>query len=197
MPLVSPLPVDHDPELAELAKFFHGTLGLVPNSVLTMQRRPAIARAFIEMNRAVMTNAGRVTSEQKRLIALLASTASGCRYCQAHAALAAGRFGATDERLQAIWTYRDSALFTDAEKAAFDFAVAAAGVPNAVDDAIQQSLRRHWDDGEIVEIAGVVALFGFLNRWNDSMATPLETAAATVASRHLAGHGWTPGKHGG
>ncbi len=195
MPLVTPLPADHDPELAELAKFFHGTLGLIPNSVLTMQRRPEIAKAFIAMNRAVMTNRGRVTSEQKRLIGLLASTASGCRYCQAHTALAAIRFGADNARLDAIWQYRGSDLFTDAEKAAFDFAVAAATVPGGVDEPVQAALRRHWDDGEIVEILGVIALFGFLNRWNDSMGTELEADAVAVGNRHLAAHGWSAGKH--
>ncbi|WP_262984200.1 hypothetical protein [Colwellia hornerae] len=34
-----------------------------------MQRRPAIAKAFINLNMAVMANEGRVTAEQKRLIA--------------------------------------------------------------------------------------------------------------------------------
>lgn len=77
MPLIPSLPAEHDPEVAELARFFHETLGFVPRSVLTMQRRPAIARAFIGLNRAVMSNEGRVTSEQKRLIGLLASTAAG------------------------------------------------------------------------------------------------------------------------
>jgi hypothetical protein len=39
-----------------------------------------------------------------------------------------------------------------------------------------ENLRRnHWDEGEIVEILGVIALFGYLNRWNDSMGTSLET----------------------
>ena len=68
MPLVAPLPSDHDPEIARLAKFFEQTLGFAPNSVLTMMRRPAIARAFTELNRAVMENQGRVTSELKRLV---------------------------------------------------------------------------------------------------------------------------------
>jgi alkylhydroperoxidase family enzyme len=59
------------------------------------------------------------------------------------------------------------------EKAAMDFASAAASVPNAVTDELIVQLRQHWDDGQIVEIMAVIALFGFLNRWNDSMATPL------------------------
>ncbi len=195
MPLVEPLPSDQDAGVAELAKFFFETLGFVPNSVLTMQRRPAIARAFIELNRAVMRNEGRVTSEQKRLVGLLASTTAGCRYCQAHTALAATRYGATDQRLDQIWNFGSSDVFTAAERAAFKFSVAAASIPNAVTPAIDAELRAHWDAGEIVEILGVISLFGFLNRWNDSMATVLEPGARSAAETHLASHGWSAAKH--
>lgn len=195
MPLVDPLPTDHDPELAELVTFFHGTLGVVPNSVRTMQRRPRIARAFIELNKAVMEVHGRVTSELKRLIGYMASHAAGCRYCQAHTILAAERFGATPERLADIWTYRASPHFTEAEKAAFDFALAAAAVPNTVTPEIAAALKAHWSDDEIVEILGVIALFGFLNRWNDSMGTTLEQVGLSAGTRHLGRDGWTAGKH--
>jgi uncharacterized peroxidase-related enzyme len=195
MPLVAPLPTDHSEEVAELARFFFETLGFVPNSVLTMQRRPAIAKAFINLNKAVMENHGRVTSEQKRLIGYLASQAAGCRYCQAHTALAAKRYGASNGRIAAIWDYQASPLFSEAEKAAFDFALAAASVPNAVTPEIGKALRSHWDEGEIVEILGVISLFGFLNRWNDSMATSLESGAEEIGQTHLAGTGWSKGKH--
>lgn len=112
---------------------------MVPNSVLTMQRRPAIARAFTELNKAVMENGGRVTAEQKRLIGYVASHAAGCCYCEAHTILAAERFGASPERLRDVWDYQKSPHFTDAERAAFDFALAAARVPNAVTPEIQQA----------------------------------------------------------
>ena len=93
MPLVTPLNPDHDLETKELAEFFNETLGFCPNSVLTMQRRPAISKAFINLNKAVMANEGRVTSALKRLIAWVSSNATGCRYCQAHAIRAAERYG--------------------------------------------------------------------------------------------------------
>ena len=195
MPLVVPLAPGTSPEVDALAAFFNETLGFCPNSVLTMQRRPAVAAAFINLNKAVMANQGRVTSEQKRLIGYLASMTAGCRYCQAHTTLAAERYGATKERLDAIWDYPASSCFTEAERAAFDFAIAASSVPNAVTPEIAEALRRHWDDGEIVEILGVVALFGFLNRWNDSMATTLEEGAAAIGERRLARAGWNRGKH--
>lgn len=200
MPLVSPLPTDHDPEIAELAKFFNTTLGFAPNSVLTMMRRPALAQAFTALNRAVMHNQGRVTSELKRLVGHVASRVAGCRYCEAHTIRAAERFGAEacsdPRRLDEVWQFRSSPLFTPAERAALEFACAAASQPGAVTPEIGAELRRHWDEGEIVELTGVVALFGFLNRWNDAMATDLEAPAAADGQRWLAPRGWTAGKHG-
>ena len=89
MALVTPLSADHDLETKELAEFFNETLGFCPNSVLTMQRRPAISKAFINLNIAVMANEGRVTSALKRMIAWVSSNSTGCRYCQAHAIRAA------------------------------------------------------------------------------------------------------------
>jgi uncharacterized peroxidase-related enzyme len=200
MPLVHPLPADHDPEVEALARFFNTTLGFAPNSVLTMMYRPALARAFTELNRAVMTNEGRVTSEFKRLLGHVASRVAGCRYCEAHTIRAAARFGSAEgtaaQRLDEVWQFRTSTLFTPAERAALEFVAAAANVPGAVTPEIGTELRRHWDEGEIVEITGVVALFGFLNRWNDAMATELEAPAAEDGRRWLAAHGWSAGKHG-
>lgn len=195
MALVAPLSPDHDSEVAELAKFFNETLGFCPNSVLTMQIRPEIARAFINLNKAVMANDGRVTAEQKRLIGYITSANTGCRYCEAHTILAAERYGGSDERLKHIWQFRLSDLYTDAEKAAFEFALAASSVPNAVDDAISANLKEHWDDGEVVEILGVISLFGYLNHWNDSMGTTMEAGAVAAGKEHLTHNGWQVGKH--
>jgi len=195
MPLITPLPPDHDAEVAELSRFFNETLGFCPNSVLTMQRRPAIAKAFIALNMAVMENRGRVTSDLKRLIGYLASLTAGCQYCQAHTIRAAERYGASEDKLHHIWEYRSHPAFSEAERAALDFAVAASSIPNGVDDAVSDQLRRHWDEGEVVEILGVVSLFGYLNRWNDSMGTSLEPPAQDDGRRFLGVHGWTGGKH--
>lgn len=195
MPLVEPLPADADAEVRELAKFFNETLGFCPNSVLTMQVRPGIAKAFIQLNTAVMENHGRVTSALKRLIGFVASRVAGCNYCQAHTIRAAERYNADDEQLTNIWDYQSHPAFSEAERVALDFAVAAAMIPNGVDKALHGRLHEHWDDGEIVEILGVIALFGFLNRWNDSMGTKLEAGAAESAEHWLKSQGWDRGKH--
>ena len=195
MALVTPLSADHDDTTKELAAFFNETLGFCPNSVLTMQRRPAISQAFINLNKAVMANDGRVGSSLKRMIAWVSSNATGCRYCQAHAIRAAERYGAEKEQLDNIWDYRTHEAFSEAERAALDFSLQASQVPNTVDAAIKQRLYTYWDEGEIVEMLGVISLFGYLNRWNDSMGTTIEEGAVQSGKQHLGKHGWEEGKH--
>jgi uncharacterized peroxidase-related enzyme len=197
MPLVQPLDSNHDSETKELAEFFNETLGFCPNSVLTMQHRPAISKAFINLNKAVMTNEGRVTSALKRMIAWVSSNATGCRYCQAHAIRAAERYGAAQEQLDNIWEYRTHPAFSEAERAALDFSLQASQVPNNVDAEIKERLYRNWNEGEIVEMLGVISLFGYLNRWNDSMGTSIEDGAVESGDQYLGKHGWKKGKHDG
>jgi uncharacterized peroxidase-related enzyme len=162
--LVTPLSAEHSLETKELAEFFKETLGFCSNSVLTMQRRPAIFKAFINLNKAVMANEGRVTSALKRMIAWVSSNATGCRYCQAHAIRAAEHYGAEKEQLDNIWQYKIHTGFSEAERAALDFSLAASMVPNAVDAKIKETLYKYWNEGEIVEMLGVISLFGYLNR---------------------------------
>lgn len=194
-PLVHPLDRNATDEAEVMAKFYEETLGFTPNSLFTMMHRPRIANAFVEMNQAVMENKGRVTSALKRLIAYLSSMTTGCRYCEAHAIRAAERYGSEADKMNHIWDYKTYPAFSEAERAAFDLSIAASSVPNAVDDEIAENMRKHWDDGEIVEILGVIALFGYLNRWNDSMGTQLEEPAAEDGVKFLGKKNWTIGKH--
>ena len=120
---------------------------------------------------------------------------AGCRYCEAHAIRAAERYGSEQDRLNHIWEYQTYPAFTEGERAIFDLAIAASMVPNAVTDEVAENMRKLWDDGEIVEILGVIALFGYLNRWNDSMGTQLEDPAADDGNKYLAKKGWSRGKH--
>ncbi|HID68769.1 MAG TPA: carboxymuconolactone decarboxylase family protein [Roseibacterium sp.] len=197
MALVRPLDENEiEPNLRKNVQFFKGPLGVIPNSVRTMAHRSPIAQAFTDLNVAVMTDYGAVTPEFKRLLGYVSSFASGCLYCQAHMILASERFNASEERLNDVFDFEASAHYSEAEKAALAFAHGATQVPNAVTPEIGERLRAHWDEGQIVEIMGVVALFGFLNRWNDSMGSALEELPASKGEARLSGAtGWNVGKH--
>ena len=113
----------------------------------------------------------------------------------AHTAGASLRLGVDEKKLAAVWEYRTSPLYAEAERVALDFALAAAAQPNEVTDDLFGKMKQHWTENQIVEIVGVIALFGWLNRFNDTMATPLEEEPIHVAEKHIARHGWKLGKH--
>lgn len=135
-----------------------------------------------------------VPTELKDLIAHVASNAAGCRYCQAHTALTAHRNGVAIEKLQKVWEFHSCDLFSDKEKAALHFALAAGSTPNQVTPEHHTALKQYFTDAQIVEIVATIAIFGFLNRWNDSMATPLEAKPLQFAQQYLSAN-WEIGKH--
>ena len=194
MPLIKPLSNIEDKETQELVTFFNETLGFCPNSVLTMQKKPHLAQAFVNLNKAVMDNAGSISSEFKRIIAYISSNTAGCRYCQAHTIRAAERYGGEKERLEQAWDFENSSLFSEAEKVALRFTIAASSVPVNTSQELEQLLQHHWDETDILEIMSVIALFGYLNRWNDVMGTSLEKDAKDSAESLLQNH-WDIGKH--
>lgn len=195
MPRLAPLSPEATPELKESFQQYRRSLGFVPNSVLIMQRRPKVVKALAQLAAAVWDPESTVELGFKRLLAHVASRAHGCQYCMAHTAGAARKLGVSDDKLAAVWEYRSSPFYSAAERVALDYALAAASVPNDVTDELFAELRRHWDEGQIVEITAVISLFGFMNRWNDSMATPLEEEPVEVGERFLAAHGWSAAKH--
>ena len=74
-------------------------------------------------------------------------------------------------------------------------ALAAGAAPNDVTDEMFAQMRKRWTEEQIVEIVGTIATFGFLNRWSDTMAEPLEAEPIEVGEKLLAPRGWSVGKH--
>ena len=192
---LDPLPPQHSPELKDQFDSFFKSLGFVPNSVLTMQRKPKLVKAFVAMQGAIWDPESKVDRGFKRLVAHVASRAAHDDYSMAHTASGALHFGIDEAKLRDAWSFRDSKLYSDAEKAALEFAVAAGSVPNAVTDALFAKLRAHWSEEQIVEILAAVAMAGFLARWNTTMATPLEAEPLEVGEKYLAPRGWTATAH--
>ncbi len=81
----------------------------------------------------------------------------------------ARRHGWTEEQIRDLADFEKRSDFTEAEKAALRFAERMTRDPHSVDDALWSELRKHFDEGEIVEIAAAVGLFNYFNRFNDAL----------------------------
>jgi len=170
-------------------------MGFVPNSMLIMSRDPELLAAFAELSAIIVIRPRRLDPGLKALIMYVVSRSAGCQYCVAHSANLAASHAIPVRKIAEVWRFEKSPEFNDVERTALRFAKAAGQVPNAVTDDDFTELRRHFDEDQILEMVAVVAFLGFLNRWNDTLATPLEAKPRNFAERHLTAAGWTVGKH--
>ncbi len=135
--------------------------------------------------------------ELNLMVFTMSSLASGCRHCQAHGAYGLDRLGVPVEKVQSLWSYATSEQFDARERAALDFAVASGSVPSSVDAGHHAALREHFSDEEARSLLGVVAVGGFMNRYNDALATVTDKESADWAEVNLGPLGWEIGKHVG
>ena len=193
---VTPLTTE---ELLEAAPFLSAMqeAGItIPTSFHVLGHRPKVLEAFQPFFGSIMRE-GDVPAGLKQLIAHVVSRSADCLYCQAHTGHFAHTLAnETYDRVEAVWAFETSELFSNAERAALRLARDAGLVPNASSDAHFEELSRHWSESEIVEIVSVISMFGFLNRFNDTLANELEPDAVEFSESHLAASGWTVGDHG-
>jgi len=182
-------------ELADELALATAAMGFEPNSLKIMAHRPDILRGFLALSAAVLGPDTALAPDLRQMIAHVASTAAGCNYCQAHTAHGAHERGVADEKIAALWSYETDPQFSEAERAALALAQAGASHPNVARQAHFDALQKHYSDAEICEIVAVIATFGFLNRWNDTLATALEDSPLAYAESHLVGNGWKPERH--
>jgi len=171
-------------------------MGFTPNSLKIMARSPGLLQGFMMLSLSLMGPGATLDPQLRQMIANITSSAAGCNYCQAHTAHGAERLGLSPEKIEALWSYQTSEHFSAAERAALSLAQAAGSVPNAASDTHFDELKEHFSEDQIAEIVGVISYFGFLNRWNDTLATPLEESPLAFAEAHLAQSGWKVGNHG-
>jgi len=176
-------------EFEELFNLVESFMGYLPNAHLTMSERPELLKAFSGLAGAVFQSDG-LDAGTKQLIALASSLSAGCKYCQAHTSHGAERAGIEEKKIADILNYSGSEEFSDSEKAVLDLAFAAGKVPNNSNQEHFDNLSKYYSKKEIVDIVSVISLFGFLNRWNDTLGTALEEVPENFVNDRLKPLGW-------
>ena len=160
-----------------------------------MARRPGLLKGLAGLMGYMFGPELSIDAGLRQMIGYMASYGAGCRYCQAHTSHGAEKFGVSADKIADLWRFEDSDLFEPDEKTALAFALTAGQVPNGVTDSHYDALAEHYSAEQIIDITAIVAMFGFLNRWNDTVGTQLEDAPAAFAASALEGSGWEIGKH--
>jgi uncharacterized peroxidase-related enzyme len=180
-------------DFMDFEELFNGVesfMGYLPNAYLSMAEQPALLSAFSGLAASIFQSEG-IDIQTKQLIALASSLSSGCKYCQAHTSHGAERAGMENEKIVDILNYVESTKYSDKEKAVLDLSFAAGKTPNQSTQKHFDNLKEHFSKKEIIDIVSVISLFGFLNRWNDTMGTSLEDVPDNFVENKLKPLGWS------
>ncbi len=175
MSRIEPINNPKEGDLGPLFTQAEAWMGFLPNDGLVMAHKPDVLTSFFGLAKAVYAE-GKIDAGLKRMIGHISSKASGCEYCSAHSAYGANEQGVEKEKLAQLWEYQTSPLFSEAEKAVLNLALKASMLPNMSSDNDFEILKKYYDNEAIIEIVSVIAMFGFLNRWNSTLNTQIEHA---------------------
>ena len=176
-------------EFEELFQRVESFMGYVPNAHLTMAEKPELLLAFSNLAMTIFQSEG-IDMETKQLIALASSLSSGCKYCQAHTSHGAERAGTKEEKIAEILNYTESKHYSEKERAVLNLAFASGRAPNESKSEHFSELKKYFSDGQIIDIVSVISMFGFLNRWNDTLGTKLEDVPKGFVEEKLKPLGW-------
>ena len=179
----------HFEEFEELFNGVEAFMGYVPNAHLAMAERPELLIAFSSLARTIFQTQD-IDMQTKQLIALASSLSSGCKYCQAHTSHGAERAGAKEEKIAEILNYTQSDYYSNQERAVLDLAFASGRTPNESNAQHFKELKKYFSDDQIIDIVSVISMFGFLNRWNDTLGTKLEDVPKGFVEEKLKPLGW-------
>ena len=127
-------------------------------------RQPKMMVGMGKFNQAVRKGKS-VDERLKNLVELKGAQMIGCEFCLDLGSQICRNSGLSDEELLALPRYRGSALFTEREKLALDYAVAVMRTPVEVTDELFARIKEHFSDEQLVEITALLTLVN-LDRFN-------------------------------
>jgi AhpD family alkylhydroperoxidase len=114
-----------------------------------------------------------------QLTHLRASQVNGCSPCVYSGAIGAKKAGESDERLFAVAAWRETDLFSEAERAALALAESMtrlADRPDPVPEEVWDEAARHFDEKQLAGLVLWVATTNLFNRLNATTKQPAGAA---------------------
>ena len=128
---------------------------------------PGVMQALLAV--AAAAKKGGVPEATLNLVYLRASQINGCSFCVDMHSRDARKAGESEERLYNVAAWRDTAYFSDAERAALALTEATTRVADRADpvpDDIWNEAARHYDEKALATLVLNIAFINFWNRTN-------------------------------
>lgn len=189
MPRISRLNRSEVPaDLTDIYDRYLRNRGNVPYFFRTVAHRPEIFKTLIAHMEAVLSS-GTLSTKLKELVVVRTSQLNRTAYCLASHTAISLRLGWTPEHLEGLGNWRNSTLFSEAEKEAIHLAEVMTLSSHEYTDEDMARLRGFYSEGEVIELMAAIGLFNYFNRFNNLLqmeptkpATAEELSEAGVAT---------------
>jgi AhpD family alkylhydroperoxidase len=136
-----------------------------------LKNSPELTRKVLELSEAVKESS--LGDTLLDLINIRASQLNGCAFCLDMHSKEAKIHGERELRIYHIPIWRESPLFSDAEKAALEWTEALTKIgPEGVSDEIYERVRSHFSEVQLSELSFAVGMINLWNRLNIGFRNP-------------------------
>lgn len=148
--------------------------GAVLDSALLWARAPKLFLGAAFLYGMIDRKSSPLDPALRSLITVRVSQINHCPFCIDLNSATLMKRGASPEKVEALERWRESALFSDRERVALDYAEAMTLSQAGVDDAMMERLKRHFDDDAIVELTGLIAFQNLSSKFNAALGVPAQ-----------------------
>ncbi|MFI8521872.1 carboxymuconolactone decarboxylase family protein [Streptomyces sp. NPDC085481] len=134
-------------------------------NLMTNELSARLGKRFASVSQAIQSSP--LPRDTQELVMLRASQINGCGFCLDLHTKDAAAAGETAVRLNLVAAWRESTVFTEAERAAFALAEEGTRLADAhtgVSDETWAEVRKHYDDDQIAALVYLVAMINAANR---------------------------------
>ncbi len=169
-------PEDADDRLKPVYDRIEAQRGKLSAIMQVQSLSPAAMAAHLDLYMAVMFGRSGISRAERELVAVVVSTANGCRYCVAHHAAALAAYWKSEERVRrAAADWRSLEDLTERERAMVEYAEALTRQPSTVGEHRVEAMREAGlSDEDVLAVNLVVAYFNFVNRIAEGLGVEVD-----------------------
>ncbi|MDE1852864.1 MAG: peroxidase-related enzyme [Thaumarchaeota archaeon] len=151
------------------------TRGTVANIFRVQSLDPRSLQAHLDLYLSLMFGGGKLSRQQRELIAVVVSAENDCHYCVEHHSKALGRYVKDEEFIAKLVANPREAPLEPKERAMVDYALALTSDSHSLTREAVEGLRRvGMSDEEILQLNLVASYFNFVNRIANGLGVSLE-----------------------
>ncbi len=144
------------------------TYGAVLDPGAAMAHNPRVLITDARFERS-LARWNRLDPTLKALAQMASAATIGCSWCMDFGYWESTRQGVDPVKLRDVPRWRDSAVYTDLERAVMEYAEAMTSTPLTVTDEMVEGLRRRLDDAQLVKLTMMVAVENTRSRFNSAL----------------------------